>query len=310
MKYFDLHCDTATQCWEKHSGLREARGHVSLQKASRFEKWAQVFAVFLDDKRRGEEAWKWFQDVSGLFADEMERNSDVASFCRSAADIRRAAADAKEIGLLSIEGSAALAGKMEHLQEAWEAGVRLITLTWNGRCEAGDGCFAENAGGLTPFGFELVREMNRRSMIVDVSHLSEKGFWDVARAAQQPFVASHSDSKAVCGNVRNLTDSQFREIVKGGGLVGINFYRAFLSDSAENASPEDIVRHIDHFLHLGGEKILAMGSDFDGCELPDGIRGQEDMESLYTFVCREFGQEMADAIFWGNAYRFFTENLQ
>ncbi len=307
LKYFDLHCDTATECCEKHCGLRSNDLCVSLEKGRRYENWAQIFAIWLDDGRRGGDAYRYFRRVAGFFADEMKKNADVVSFCRSSAEIEKAAGESKEIALLSIEGSAALAGSLEHLRDAWQAGVRLITLTWNGRCEAGDGCKAEDAGGLTPFGFDLVREMNRQGIVVDVSHLSEPGFWDVARAAQKPFVATHSDSKSVCGCERNLTDDQFREIVKGGGLVGINFFEKFLSDG--HATLDDLLRHVDHFLHLGGEKAVAVGSDFDGCRLVEGIRGMEDMDRLHGLLSEKFGAETADAIFYGNAYRFFTENL-
>ncbi len=308
MKYFDLHCDTISECRKKNLSLRAAPGlSVSLEKGSRYGTWGQVFAIWLEDELRGENAYRYFSDLAAFFAREMERNSDLASFCRSSGDIRKAEEAPKEIALLSIEGSAALGGRMEHLYDAQQAGVRLITLTWNARCEAGDGCMVPDAGGLTPFGFDLVREMNRLNVVVDVSHLSEKGFWDVARTSQKPFVASHSDSKALCGVKRNLTDDQFRELVQGGGLAGINFYKNFLAD--DNAVPDDILRHIDHFLRLGGENTIAVGSDFDGCELVQGIHGLEDMADLYGRVAGEFGADIADRIFYSNVRRFFAENL-
>lgn len=307
MKYFDLHCDTVTECWKKKESLRKNSLCVSLEKGRSCENWAQIFAVWMDDTLAGEEAWNYFSSAADFFTSEMEKNTDIASFCHSGQEIRKAAADGKEIALLSIEGSRALGGKIEHLEDAWKTGVRLITLTWNGRCEAADGCQTENAGGLTPFGFELVHRMNESGIIVDVSHLSEKGFWDVARTARKPFAATHSDAKAICDHVRNLTDEQFREIAQGGGIVGMNFYREFLHSGS--ASTEDFLRHIDHFLHLGGEKTIALGSDFDGCELMDGVHGLEDIGGLYSLVKREFGAEITDAVFYGNAFRFFTENL-
>ncbi|MFU0832506.1 MAG: Peptidase M19 [Oscillospiraceae bacterium] len=307
MKYFDLHCDTITKCYENHLSLKANELNVSLEKGLKYENWAQIFAIWLKDEQRGEEAFRYFSDVAKFFEEEMAKNAETVTFCRTSDEIKQAAKESKEIALLSIEGAAALAGKMEHLYDAWSAGVRLITLTWNGRCETGDGCKVQDARGLTPFGLDLVREMNRINVIVDVSHLSEPGFWDVARHAQKPFIATHSDSRAVCDCERNLSDDQFREIVQVGGLVGINFFEKFLSQ--EHATIEDIFRHIDHFLNLGGEKVVAMGSDFDGCKLVDGLRGLEDVDSLYDAICGEFGEEIADSIFYENAYRFFTENL-
>lgn len=307
MKYFDLHCDTATVCYENHCSLKSNDLNISLEKGKKYENWAQLFAIWTKDEQRGEEAYRYFSSVAKFFADEMEKNAETVSFCRTASEIEKAAKEPREIALLTIEGAGALGGKMEHLFDAQKAGVRLITLTWNGRCETGDGCMVENAAGLAPFGFDLVREMNRLNMIVDVSHLSEKGFWDVARTAQKPFIATHSDSKALCGCERNLTDGQFREIVKDGGLVGINFFEEFLSSG--HATLDDLLRHVDHFLNLGGEKVVAMGSDFDGCELVEVIHGLEDMDHLYDLLSGEFGKEVTNEIFYSNAYRFFTENL-
>ncbi len=307
MNYFDLHCDTASECCRIPCGLRSNGLHISLERTEKYEKWAQIFAVWTNDSLRGENAFRYFKKVAEFFAGEIQKNADIAVSCRSSNELRKNIAGKKRIALLSIEGSASLAGKIEHLYDARQLGVRLITLTWNGHCEAGDGCGVPNAGGLTSFGKELVKEMNRTRTIVDVSHLSEKGFWDVARIAERPFVATHSNSKTVCRSERNLSDSQFREIVRDGGLVGINLFRDFVKDGS--ATPDDLMKHVDHFLHLGGERILAVGSDFDGCSLMDGINGVEDMDRLYRLIQKKFGEETAKRIFWENACRFFTNEL-
>lgn len=307
MNYFDLHCDTATKCFDAGKGLTQNDLALSLERTGKYEKWAQVFAVWIDDGRRGESAFGYFRNVAKFFAEEIRKNSDSASFCRSCGDLKKAAENGRRAALLSIEGSAALAGRIGHLYDAKQCGVSLITLTWNGRCEAGDGCGVPNSGGLTPFGFDLVRQMQKLNMVVDVSHLSEKGFWDVARAARKPFVASHSDSKAVYAHPRNLSDDQFREIVKGGGLVGINLCGHFLRDGSPKV--EDILRHVDHFLHLGGEYALSVGSDLDGCVIADGIRSVDEMDRLYDLLKGSFGEETANHIFWENSYRFFFNNL-
>jgi len=301
MEYFDLHCDTATECMERGCGLYENDRNVSLKRAEKYSRWAQVFAVWIPEKLHGADAYRYFRKAAGFFAGEMEKNRGRVRFCRTPAELRGAGPRA---ALLSIEGGAALDGKIGHLYDARRLGVRMMTLTWNGRCELGDGCMVPDAGGLTPFGFEVVREMERLHITVDVSHLSEKGFWDVARAARRPFVASHSDSRAVCGHPRNLTDSQFRELAQAGGLAGINLHRDFLR--GKNASLDDALDHIAHFLNLGGEKAVAIGSDFDGCTLPKGVSGVQDMDRLYAMVSKSFGAETADDIFWRNAYRFFS----
>lgn len=306
MDYFDLHCDTATEIYKKHLSLDENNLNVSLKKVKKYQRWAQVFAVWIDDGLRGDKAWRYFCDVRDYFMTEVN-SGGALEFCRCAADLKDAAETKKNAALLSIEGGAALGGKEENIYGAYEKGVRLITLTWNGRCETGDGCMEPDAGGLTQFGLQTVREMNRLNMIVDVSHLSEAGFWDVARAAQKPFAATHSDSKAICPNKRNLTDEQFKEIARGGGVVGINLHRAFLS--GDTAGIEDVLRHAEHFLELGGEKTLAVGADFDGCDLPKEIGGAEDMDKIYNAMCARFGESTAQNIFYSNAYNFFIKNL-
>ena len=307
MNYFDLHCDTIAKCFDGGKSLAHNDLALSLERTSGYEKWAQLFAVWIDDTKRGEEAFRYFNDCAEFLQKELRKNASTALFCRTGAELRAAAQAGRRAALLSVEGSAALAGNMEHLYDAKRLGVSLITLTWNGRCEAGDGCGVRDAEGLTPFGKELVRQMQKLNIVVDVSHLSEKGFWDVARAAKRPFIASHSDSKAVFEHRRNLTDDQFREIVKGSGLVGINLCGEFLRGDAPRI--DDVLFHVDHFLHLGGEHILAVGSDLDGCVMAAGIRTADEMSRLYDLLEHAFGTEIADRIFWENAFRFFSRNL-
>lgn len=308
MKYFDLHCDTATECYGKHLELTSNGLHISLEKTEKYDRWAQVFAVWIRDNLRGDAAFRYFLDVCRDFREKLLRAGEKAPlFCRDGESMIKAEAAGRNLALLSIEGAAALAGKIENVAAAREQGVRAITLTWNGGDELADGCMVPQAGGLTPFGKEAVKEMGRCGIAPDVSHLSEKGFWDVARAAEGPFIATHSDSKNVQDHPRNLTDDQFREIARGGGLVGLNLYAAFTGGAG---GVEDALRHAERFLELGGEKTIAVGADLDGCTLKAEIRGVEDMSLLYDGLRTRFGQEIADNIFWNNAYRFFTETLK
>ncbi|WP_416200812.1 MAG: Peptidase M19 [Thermocaproicibacter melissae] len=307
MNYFDLHCDTITECYKAHRELAKNNLALDLERTAAYQSWAQVFAVWTPDEQRGEAAYNGFHDVAEFFHEQVQKNSSSTVFCRTRKDLKEAAAAGKRAALLSIEGAGALAGNLEHLYDAKQLGVCLITLTWNGHCEAGDGCGVPNAGGLTPFGFDLIREMEKLNIIIDVSHLSEKGFWDVAHRTSKPFVASHSDAKSVCPHQRNLTDDQFRVIIERNGLVGINLCGKFLAPRDPKA--EDVLRHVDHFLNLGGESVLAVGSDLDGCVMASGIHAVDEMGILYHLLEKEFGKEIADRIFWENAFRFFTEQL-
>ena len=237
MRYFDLHCDTARKCFDRNCGLYDNSLHVSLKRASKFERWAQVFAVWIDDSFRGEDAWRRFEKASGFFLRQLSETAGAPALCTRRADLEKAAASSRNAAILSIEGAAALGGKPEHLYGAYRQGVRLVTLTWNGRCETGDGCMVPDAGGLTPFGLDVVREMERLGMVVDVSHLSEKGFRDVLRAARTPFVASHSDSTAVCAVPRTLADWQFRAAAGRGGPGGPPATRPSVWSLGERTGP-------------------------------------------------------------------------
>ncbi|MVB10955.1 Membrane dipeptidase [Caprobacter fermentans] len=309
MKYFDLHCDTATECYEKKLGLSENGLHIDLKRTKRFDLWAQVFAVFIRDGLRGEAAFHYFQAVvknlKEMLAEEKENGAPV--LCRDGRELERARSGGRNMALLSIEGAAALGGELSNLAKTREEGVRMITLTWNGPNELGDGCMTPSAEGLSRFGKEVVREMAELGMAVDVSHLSEKGFWDVARLVKGPFVATHSDSKHVTDHPRNLTDDQFREIAGRGGVVGLNLFSKFTGGSG---TVEDLLRHAEHFLNLGGEKTVAVGADLDGCRLEAEVRGIGDMGLLYDAMRASFGEKLADDIFFNNAYRFFTQNLK
>jgi membrane dipeptidase len=298
MRYFDLHCDTITECCLKNIGLEDNEQHISVKAARAFETWVQVFAVWMPDTLRGAAAWERFLKIAAYF--KKETNSCGIIQCKNGSELKNAVTSGhKNAAILSIEGSAALGGNIDNLKTAYDMGVRIITLTWNGACEAGGGSF--DGSGLTHFGFELIEKMQKLGIIIDVSHLSDQGFNDVAQSTDAVFIASHSDSRSVSENKRNLTDEQFSEIVRRHGIVGLNLYPPFVgSDSLTG-----ILRHIDKFLSLGGENTLAIGADFDGARMPEGISGIADMPKLYELLFKNYGKTVADKIFFDNAYKFF-----
>lgn len=302
LRYFDLHCDTISECYLKKCGLSENKLHISCRKAEKYETWAQVFAVWMPDGMRGTQAWERFKNVCRTFKNETLQNGIDA--CGNSNELENALSSKnKRAAILSIEGSAALGGNIDNLSKAYEIGVRIITLTWNGACEAGGGCL--DGGGLTGFGFELLERMKKLGIIIDVSHLSDRGFYDVASHTDNSFIASHSNSRAVCDNPRNLTDEQFREIVSRKGIVGLNFFPDFIGGN----SIDLMISHVDHFLNLGGEKTLAVGADFDGARMPREIKGIGDMEKFYTILSNNFGEDTARRIFFDNAYEFLKTAL-
>jgi len=185
--------------------------------------------------------------------------------------------------LLSIEGGEALAGNLAVLRCLFELGIRSITLTWNQRNEIGDGCGEDPLGkGLSRFGREVVREMNNLGMVIDVSHLAKKSFWDVLELSEKPIIASHSCCQAIASHPRNLTDQQLKAIAEAGGVVGINFYPNFLKNETTPAKIDDVVHHIVHASEIMGTEHVGLGSDFDGIE--ETPLGLEDVTRIPCIV--------------------------
>jgi len=234
MKLFDLHCDTITECCKNNLEIKNNNLHISLDKADYLPDWCQLFAIWMPNEFRGSAALEYFDNVYNYFIKQMEKNEDKISFCKSGEDINTALRLNKRASLLTVEGGAAAAGSAERIEYMYSLGVRLMTLTWNGECELGFGSDVEGGGGLKKFGFDAIKKMEEIGMIIDVSHLNERGFYDVAENTEKPFVATHSNSKSVWEHHRNLTDDQFEVIVKRGGVVGLNLYMAFLPKNAKS----------------------------------------------------------------------------
>lgn len=297
MRIFDLHCDTIYECLTKAKTLGDTSLHINFADAPKTEGWVQFFAVFVPDDLRGPAAVSHTKKAIETYEKQRIMFSD--RFCEKPRPNRC-------VGLLSIEGGAALGGDIGKISEYYNQGVSMMTLTWNGLNELGGG--QEDGGALTEFGFSAVAEMERVGMVVDVSHLSDAGFNDVLSAARKPFCASHSNARAVCNHKRNLTDRQFCAIKDSGGIVGIVLCDIFLKEGG-GSDYSDVLRHIAHFLSLGGENTLAFGSDFDGTTLTGKMNGQKDLPELYGYLEKNIGRTAADKIFYKNAERFFSAFL-
>lgn len=210
------------------------------------------------------------------------------------------------MGVFSIEGGEILQGSLERFAEFDAAArVRMIALTWNFENEIGHPAKNGPEGGLKPFGLSLVREMNRKGVLCDVSHLNEAGFWDVIEHSTLPPVASHSNARALCEHTRNLTEAQIRAVIEKKGYIGVNFYSAFLANGRA-ATLEDVYRHVDAILQLGGEDVVGFGSDFDGIDAwPEGLANPADFPALLNFLAARGGYapEVLEKIAGGNLFR-------
>lgn len=304
MRYFDLHCDTLVECLHKGISLKKNDLHVSVEKGNAYAPYIQCVAIWLPDKVRGAAAEKWFNDHADLF----DREAADGSFTviRGAEDIEAMENKQGTGMMLTVEGSAVLNGKLENVAHLRSRGVRMMTLTWNGSNEVGSGIMSGDVFGLTPFGKLAVKEMEKEGIAIDISHASEKLFYDVVEYTERPFVASHSNAKKLCSHPRNLTDEQIKIMCQRDCLVGLNYFKVFLNNDPEQASAEDLYAHAEYILSLGGADILAMGSDFDGSSMPHGITGLESMEEVANiFLRHNLPEALVNKIFYENAASFF-----
>jgi len=310
----DLHCDTLTRD-QYAKGRTPGTGtlndpgfHLALGKMPPDARWVQCFAIFIPDQLRGQDAIDFFDRYAAYFRAQMAQYQDLAAPCRTAGELAAALAAGKCGAVLTVEGGCVLAGRLERVQAIREAGVRMLTLTWNGANEIGSG--HDTAGGLTAFGKEAVPELERCGVLVDVSHLNDRGFEDLLAVAQKPFVASHSNARSVCGHRRNLPDEFIREMVRRGGLIGLNYSRDFLSNDGEG-SLDDLYRHVCRFLELGAGDCLALGSDYDGTDIHPDLDSVEKSLGIYDYLTgRGIAPAIAEAILFGNAWRFFQTWLR
>lgn len=306
--YFDLHCDTISECYHNKASLYKNELQLSIEKGKNLDKWVQTYAIWLDDGLSDQEAYEEFNNVYRYFIEQMEQAKKYMSFCVSGEQIKKQLAIEKKVALLAVEGSRVLGKDLNKVQELYDKGVRMMTLTWNGKTHVADGCMMEHANGLTPFGKCVIQKMENIGMLIDVSHLAEKGFWDVVKYTNKPFIATHSNSKAVCNHPRNLTDQQFKVFVERNGLVGMNYYPLFINGTM-TGDIEEILMHIDHFLKLGGEDVIAMGSDFDGAKMPNHMQGIQDIGYLRDLLTKKYGSRLSEKFCFKNACRFCSQWL-
>lgn len=298
--YFDAHCDTGVPVYFRKKSLRENSFHLDLERLRAFAPAAQVFAVCVHWKPdEPDNALKVFDTL----CHEIWRNGDIAMLCRSSADITKATEQGKIACLLSMEGAEQFGCTLEQLGRLRTKGLSIVHLTWN-HDNALSGAAMDSGAGLTPSGREFVAVAQSMGVVLDMSHLSERGFWDVLELARKPVLAGHSDSRALCDHPRNLTDAQFKALADAGGVAGLNFCRAFLGLGEDL---EAIVAHAEHFLALGGERSVCLGTDYDGIDrLPEGISGAESMGALYEAMLRKnWSETLVRGIFWDNLRAFF-----
>lgn len=312
---FDLHCDTALRLLgddlNQAGSLAENSGHIDLNRAEALAGYCQCFACFttpLMEEEQHVSPVVVFEREIATIQREIDRNKRKIALAYNAQDVRANQEKGKMSAILTIEGPAGFGFDPELLEPMYQAGFRISTLGWNERNPLTGSHVT--GGGLTDLGRAYVRNAQAQGVLVDVSHISDEGFWDIMEMTQGPVIASHSNSRAVCDHSRNLTDDMFRAIRDTGGVAGINQYGAFLG---ENPSLDTVCDHILHFLELDPEGThIALGGDLDGCDaLAEGFEGIESYPALANRLLeRGLTEDMVRNIYWNNALGVMDAALQ
>ncbi|MGJ0847589.1 dipeptidase [Tissierella praeacuta] len=312
MRPIDMHCDTILKLMDdkEELGLYENDLSIDIKKLKKAKSLAQFFAMWVDFKEEINPLERCLEMID-KFHIEIDKNSHIISLATNYKDIMRNDSEGKISAVLTIEEGGTIKGQIHNLRNFYRLGVRAITLTWNSVNEIGFPNIKEEyrSRGLTSFGEEVVYEMNKLGILIDVSHLSDKGFYDVSRLSSKPFIASHSNSRAMKEHFRNLDDDMIKVLAEKGGIMGICFERDFLGES-ENARIEDMVRHIKHIRNVGGIDVIALGSDYDGSHPNCEINNIGEIEKLaLALKYNKFHDDEIDKIFYKNALRVIKEVL-
>lgn len=311
----DCHCDTLTELYNKNASLYENEQHFDIKRQIALGGGLQFCAIYVPT-----EVFRYQGGLRYTLCLLDKYNQEIKKLHENGIDVLqvRTAEDAdnvlkhKAATLLAIEEGGAIDGSLEALRCLYELGVRTMTLTWSNRNDIADGINEEATGsGLTLFGKQVVAEMNRLGMLVDVSHISTAGFWSVIETSTKPIIATHSNAKSLCSHPRNLNDEQIKALAQNGGLAGITFAGQFLEEDWRNACIESVYKHIDYILNLiGNDDHIGFGSDFDGISHPPyNIQGVQDYKPLIEYLSKYYSDETINKITHQNVINLLQKVL-
>lgn len=302
MKFIDLHCDTASRLfYEKNLELKDSICKVDINKLKKGDALMQMFAFFIDLGEIKRSPLDEFLAMYDNFKIQLEKNKDSIELFDGKIDLN------KLYACLTIEEGEVLEGNPYNVEKISDMGIKAVTLTWNYENSIGypNFNFVHKDKGLKKTGFDIVDELERFNIIPDCSHLSDRGFWDLIEHCKKPFIATHSNARAIQNHPRNLTDEMIKALGNKGGITGINFCSDFVDDS-EITKVKDLVRHMSHIRNKGGIDILALGSDFDGIENEVEVKDCSYMGILIDEMKKEgFTVNDIEKVFYKNAMRIF-----
>ena len=326
MRIVDMHCDTISAIWDSRGTdnaqtLLENQLHVDIRKMKKSGYLLQNFAMFVDLKR-DMDPFEYVMALIDVFYEELEKNKNDICVVKIYDDILNNEKQGKMSALLTIEEGGCCKGRIENLERLYALGARMMTLTWNYPNELGFPNMVsekeeapagfDGARGLTPQGLIFLERMEELGIIVDVSHLSDAGFWDIVKHTKAPFVASHSNARALCGHRRNLTDEMIRAVAERGGVIGLNYYSRFLDENeGEYSGVSKIAEHARHLINIGGKECLGLGSDFDGIDCKLEMKDCSQLAKLADeFERQKFTGEEIENILNRNVLRVYKEILR
>ena len=318
----DSHCDTILQ-WmgvdpftgSERGGLsfgeRNTAGQIDIPRMNEGGVDAQIFAVYTQPQyKEGPLALKRAMQMIVVFQTEIGKYPDKVTFAKKTDDIYKAKKEGKIAAFLSLEGGEPVCGDLGVLRMMHRIGVRCITLTWNQRNMIADGAGERRTNsGLTNFGVQMIEEMNQLGMLIDVSHLSDSGFWDVIKTSKKPIIASHSNCRSLSNHPRNLADEQIEAFGKNGGIIGVVFSPGFIDRDPAKQTVDRLLDHIDYIKDIIGIEHIGIGSDFDGFPgLPKGLEDVTKMPNITKgLLKRGYSEQDVKKILGENYLRVFKE---
>lgn len=308
MKYIDLHCDTAYRMIKENLSINDDACKVNIEKLKKGGALAQTFAFFVDLEEE-KDPYDAFTSMYNNFIKEVDKNKDKIEIVRNRDELKQCNNNGKIGAFLSIEEGEVLKGDVSKVLDVYEKGIRMLTLTWNYENSIGypNVNFKYKDKGLKEKGIEIVNEMERVGIIPDCSHLSDGGFYDLSKICKKPFIATHSNARAIKNHPRNLTDDMIKILSNKGGVMGLNFCSDFVAED-EVTKVLNIAKHAKHIKNVGGIDVLSIGSDFDGIENEVEIKDTSEMYKLYYGLKKEgFTDDDIEKVFYKNIIRVLKE---
>ncbi len=306
MPVIDLHCDTADRLFNEKSNLLMNDYHIDLNKLKKGNYLAQWFALFIDTESVKRPLMASVRAMYDYLMAQISLHSEDIVFTASYDAYMKAKSMGKIAAFLSIEEGQVIEGQLDNIQKLSDLGIRMMTLTWNYDNDLG--ASHSSTKGLTRFGKEAAAYLNNTPILADISHLSEAAVKELAGIYKKPIIASHCNARGIYSHTRNLSDDTIHTVADSGGIIGINFYGLFL-DGSEKSSLKALTEHIHHIYKIGGEDVIALGTDFDGmnCELEVCNAGE--MGKLIDVLVQLYPQSFIDKLTYKNAERIIRENL-